>query len=237
VVFRRLLHTTFLAIVASVSVLSISVPAAQAASDTQPPTTPGTPTASNVTTTLGTLVWSASADNVGVTGYTVQELAGGTWTNYTTSVINVATVSGLSASTSYTFAVIAHDAAGNNSARSQPVTFSTLPYGTGLTCSVFIQSFNGGYTVSGGIPNMAPTTSNGWKLTFTLPASLGVYTVWNGALTRTGSQATIVNLAYTGAIAPGYTLAVGFTGPSTGTFTPPSGFMLNGVSCPVTLSH
>ncbi len=235
---RRMLQTTFLATIATVGVLSFSVPAALAAPDTQPPATPGTPAASSITTTLASLAWGASTDNVGVTGYTVQELKNGVWINYTTAAfINVATVSGLSAGTSYTFAVIAHDAAGNNSARSQPVTFSTLPYGTGLTCSIFIQSFPGGYTVSGNLINMAPTTSNGWTLTLTLPASLGVNSVFNGSLTRAGNQATIVNVVYSGAISPGYSLAIGFTGSYTGTFTQPTNFAVNGVSCPITVSH
>jgi hypothetical protein len=235
--FRRMLRTTFLAIIAVGSLLSVSAPAAHAAPDTQPPTTPGTPTANNITTTLATLVWNPSTDNVGVTGYTVQELKGGAWIDYTTAPYNVVTVSHLSAATSYTFAVIAHDAAGNNSARSQPVTFSTLPYGTGLTCSIFIQPFNNGYTLSGSILNMAPTVSNGWKLTFTLPTSLSVDAVWNGTMTRTGDQATIVNFSFTGTIYPGYSLSIGFSGTSTGTFVPPSGFVLNGSPCPVTINH
>jgi endoglucanase len=235
--FRRMLPTTFLAIIAASGLLSVSAPAAQAAPDTQPPTTPGMPTANNITTTLATLVWSPSTDNVGVSGYTVQELKGGAWIDYTTAPYNVVTVSGLSAATSYTFAVIAHDAAGNNSARSNPVTFSTLPYGTGLTCSIFIQPFNNGYTVSGSILNMAPTVSNGWKLAFTLPANLSVLAVWNGTMTRTGDQATITNFYFTGAIYPGYSISIGFTGTSTGTFVPPSGFALNGTPCTVTISH
>src|SRR5690349_2194099 len=37
--------------------------------DTQAPTAPGTPTASNVTSSGANLAWSASTDNVGVTGY------------------------------------------------------------------------------------------------------------------------------------------------------------------------
>lgn len=182
-------------------------------------------------------MWSPSTDNVGVSGYTVQELVNGTWANYTTSAINVASVTGLAAGTSYTFAIVAHDAAGNTSARSRPVTFTTLPYGTGLACSVFIDPFNNGYTVTAAVLNMAPTTSNGWKLTFTFPTSLGVFSIWNGALTRTGDQAVITNLSFTGAIAPGYTISVGFTGPSTGPFVPPSNFVLNGSPCTVTINN
>lgn len=213
--------------------LSFWVPAAHAASDTQPPSVPGTPTASGVTTTLGSLTWAPSTDNVGVTGYTIQVLQNGAWSDYATSTINTTTVTRLAADTSYTFAVIAHDAAGNNSPRSQPVTFTTLPYGTGLTCSVFIQPFNNGYVLTAGILNMAPTTSNGWQLTFSLPASTAVNSVFTGIMTRSGDQATIVNASYSGAIGPGYTIYTGFQASFTGPFVPPSDLTLNGSPCTV----
>ena len=54
---------------------------------------------------------------------------------------------------------------------------------------------------------------------------------------RTGDQATIVNFSFTGTIYPGYSLSIGFSGTSTGTFVPPSGFVLNGSRCPVTINH
>ncbi|WP_083189155.1 glycosyl hydrolase family 18 protein [Paenibacillus sp. KS1] len=89
--------------------------------DTQPPTVPANVTASNVTSNSVTLNWTASTDNVGVTGYDVYNgsiLAGSsTTTSYT--------VTGLNASTAYTFTVTAKDAAGNVSAASSPVNVTT----------------------------------------------------------------------------------------------------------------
>jgi len=243
---RIMIRTAVLALITAVGALAAWAPAAHAATDTHAvsgtpatsePSTPGMPTASGVTTTLASLVWAPSTDSVGVTGYTVQVLKNGTWSDYTTATINVATVTRLAADTSYTFAVIAHDAPGSNSPRSQPVTFTTLPYGTGLTCSVFIQPFNNGFTMTASILNMAPTTSNGWKLAFSLPASTTVNSVFTGVMSRTGDQATIVNASYSGNIAPGYTIYTGFTASFTGPFTPPSGFVLNGSPCTVTANH
>jgi chitodextrinase len=231
---RSMARTTLLAAIAVAGALMVSVPAAQATSDTQPPSVPGAPSASGVTTTLGSLVWAPSTDNTGVTGYTVQILQAGNWSDYTTSTINVARVTGVAAGTTYTFAVVAHDAAGNNSARSQPVTFTTLPYGTGLTCTVSIESFNYGYDLDAAILNMAPTTSNGWKLTFTLPAGTTVNTVFTGVMSRSGDQAAIVNASYSGAIAPGYTIYTGFTATTSLITALPSDFALNGVPCTVT---
>ena len=74
--------------------------------------------ASNVTGTGATLSWSASTDNVGVTGYDV--LSNGSKVASVTTPSS--TLSGLSCGTSYTFAVVASDAAGNRSPQTQLVT-------------------------------------------------------------------------------------------------------------------
>lgn len=90
--------------------------------DTQAPTAPTNVTASNIAQTTATISWTASTDNVGVTGYEVF--------NGATSIGSVtgtsANITGLTANTSYTYTVKAKDAAGNVSASSSPVTFTTL---------------------------------------------------------------------------------------------------------------
>lgn len=77
--------------------------------DTVKPTAPTDLAASGVTSTTATLSWTASTDDVGVTGYDVilgssriDTIAGTTYT-----------VAGLAPSTSYSFGVAARDAAGN----------------------------------------------------------------------------------------------------------------------------
>jgi chitodextrinase len=86
-----------------------------ACSDTQPPTTPTNLQASNVGQTSLDLGWSASTDNIGVTGYDVYR--GGTKTTTVTGLSS--TQAGLACGTSYTFTVRARDAAGNSSAQAQ----------------------------------------------------------------------------------------------------------------------
>jgi len=89
----------------SINATTLSTP------DTQAPSAPTNLTASNITTTSLTLNWSASTDNVGVVGYDVYQnnvkinAADVTGTSYP--------VTGLSASTTYSYFVIAKDAAGN----------------------------------------------------------------------------------------------------------------------------
>ncbi len=89
--------------------------------DTQAPTAPGSVTAGSVSQTGATISWTASSDNVGVTGYRVKKngslVATVTGTSHS--------LSGLTAATSYAISVTAVDAAGNESAGSS-VSFTTL---------------------------------------------------------------------------------------------------------------
>lgn len=92
-------------------------------SDAQAPSTPTNLAASGTTSSSTNLTWTASTDNVGVTGYNVYNGA----TLITTSTTNSVTVSGLAASTNYSFSVRARDAAGNLSASSNTVAVTTSP--------------------------------------------------------------------------------------------------------------
>ncbi|WP_047171602.1 fibronectin type III domain-containing protein [Paenibacillus borealis] len=89
--------------------------------DTTAPTAPAGLSSTGKTDTTVSLSWSPSTDNTGVTGYYVYR--GGTQAASVTGT--TATVSGLTASTAYTFTVKAADAAGNLSAASNAVTVTT----------------------------------------------------------------------------------------------------------------
>ncbi len=104
--------------------------------DTQAPTVPGNLTASNTTQTTTDLSWTASSDNVGVTGYNIYQ--GGTLLGSTTAT-NTG-ITGLTASTTYTFAVSAVDDAGNESGTAT-VSVTTLDEPTGGGSDVLFGSF------------------------------------------------------------------------------------------------
>ncbi|MFL6073565.1 MAG: cellulose binding domain-containing protein [Mycobacteriales bacterium] len=89
--------------------------------DTQKPTAPTGLHSTSVGSGSVALAWTAATDNVGVTGYDVDN--GGTVA--ATASGTSATVSGLAPSTSYTFTVRARDAAGNVSDPSAAVTVTT----------------------------------------------------------------------------------------------------------------
>ncbi len=116
--------------------------------DTTPPSVPGGLTSTGKTTTSVSLKWNASTDAVGVTGYSLYRdgvrVASPSGTTYTDT--------GLTAGTAYSYAVRAHDAAGNTSAASTALSVTTdtgggngtlLSQGRNATAS---SSENGGLT-------------------------------------------------------------------------------------------
>jgi hypothetical protein len=98
--------------------------------DTQPPTAPGTPVLTVMSSSQINLSWVAATDNVGVTGYRVERCAGANCSTFaqvgTPAAPNFSDI-GLTASTSYSYRVRATDAAGNLGTYSGIATASTLP--------------------------------------------------------------------------------------------------------------
>lgn len=109
--------------------ISLDGPGGGGGGDTQAPTTPTNPRSTGKSSSSVSLAWNASSDNVGVTGYDVYQGS----TRATTVTGTSATVSGLAASTSYSFTVRARDAAGNLSPASTAVSVTTDAGGGGGT--------------------------------------------------------------------------------------------------------
>ena len=107
----------------NVSTQSASVPATTLASaDSTPPTVPTNLSVTATTISSISLSWTASTDNVAVTGYSIYRngvLVG-------TSPVASYTNSSLAASTTYIYSVAAYDAAGNVSTQSATVSATTL---------------------------------------------------------------------------------------------------------------
>ena len=91
--------------------------------DTEVPTTPTALAAVNPTETTVDLSWTASTDNIAVSSYDVY-LGGAFYVN-TSSNTTTYTVTGLTASTAYTFTLLAKDASGNESSLSTSATETT----------------------------------------------------------------------------------------------------------------
>lgn len=106
-----------------------STVAPSAPADTVAPSAPAGLRVTASTVSSVSLSWSGSTDNVGVTGYEVLENGGSTAVASPTGTS--ATISGLSSSTRYSFAVRARDAVGNRSAASAGVSVTTGSSGGG----------------------------------------------------------------------------------------------------------
>ncbi|GEC06529.1 hypothetical protein SSP24_41840 [Streptomyces spinoverrucosus] len=201
--------------------------------DTQPPTAPGTPSASAVTSTSVTLTWPAATDNVRVTAYDVVRVAGASEPTAASSATDTATVSGLTAGTTYTFAVYARDATGNRSPRSATVTVTTAD-APAVACSVgyrVVNEWPGGFQGEVVIRNTGTTPLNGWTLAFTFTDGQTITNMWGGTASQTGGAVTVTPASYTSTIPAGGSVMVGFVGASGATNTAPTAFTLNGGNC------
>ncbi len=90
--------------------------------DTERPSVPRGLMVSSVASTTATLTWTASTDNIGVADYVVFDSNGVVVTRSTSTSL---TLSGLTPGTSYQLYVRAEDGAGNQSWRSNTVSFQT----------------------------------------------------------------------------------------------------------------
>lgn len=105
--------------------------------DTQAPTAPTSLASTSKTATSITLSWTASTDNVAVTGYEV----------YANSVLKTTvsstttTITGLTASTAYSIYVKAKDSAGNTSASSNTISVTTNSNGAGTATDLLFSEY------------------------------------------------------------------------------------------------
>ncbi|MGC5006178.1 cellulase family glycosylhydrolase [Streptomyces sp. DT203] len=204
--------------------------------DTHAPSAAGTPTASAVAVTSVTLTWTAATDDVGVTGYDIVRVSGGSETTVAASATNTATVSGLDAETAYTFAVYARDAAGNRSARSATVSVTTDKGGStpGVGCSVgyrVVGEWPDGFQGEITIRNTGATTINGWTLAFAFANGQTVTNMWGGSPTQNGATVSVAPASYTSTIPASGSVTVGFTAAKGSSNAAPTAFTLSGTNC------
>jgi beta-lactamase superfamily II metal-dependent hydrolase len=165
--------------------------------DTQPPTAPGALVASAISPTEVDLSWTASTDNVGVTGYRVYRSTNGTsfslaGTSTTTGFADL----GLTSGTTYWYRVTALDAAGNESLASSTSARTPAP---GLT----VTSPNGGESWAGGSGKAITWTAqdiSNVKLEYSLDNGATWTVIASSVAASTGSYTwTVPNVASTAA--------------------------------------
>ncbi|MGE0089328.1 MAG: GEVED domain-containing protein [Bacteroidales bacterium] len=158
--------------------------------DTQAPTVPTNLTSANITQTSFTLSWTASTDNVGVTGYEIYQNGTLKGTSTTTSY----NVTGLTAATTYSFTVKAKDAAGNVSAASTAKSVTTLSttvtYCASKGSNVYYEWID--YVAMGGMTNTTAANAGYGNFTATKIATVAL-----GASTTISYSAGFKSTKYT----------------------------------------
>lgn len=205
---------------------------ASAGNDTTAPSAPTNLAASGTTQTTTSLSWTASTDNIAVTGYNIYQNGTQIGTSSTTSY----NVTGLSASTTYSFTVKAKDAAGNISNTSNTVNVTTLSGSTTPTyCTSQGNSVSDEYIgrVQLNTINNSSTGNNGYSDFTSISTSLTkgtAYTItitptWTGTIYSEG-YAVWIDYNQNGSFGDSGELvwsnAASQTTPISGTFTVPT---------------
>ncbi|AGZ45210.1 GH12 family glycosyl hydrolase domain-containing protein [Actinoplanes friuliensis] len=125
---------------------------------------------------------------------------------------------------------------GGGSTTPPPVTTpppTTPPPGGTSACKVTYaaDSWSSGYVANVTVANTGSSAINGWTLGFTLPAGQAITNSWNATLSGSSGAVTARNVAFNGSIPAGGSTSFGFQGTSSGTFTTPATFTLNGAAC------
>ncbi len=184
---------------ANQSAASATLNVTTTAPDTAPPTAPTNLASSIITQTSFTLKWTASTDNIGVTGYDVYK--NGLKINGAIITTTSYNVTGLTSATAYTFYVIAKDAAGNQSVPSSNLDVTTLEPGTpseSFTMRTVIASQRMPHDlVYGPDNNLWYTERFAGKVSFVNPETGAKTTVLTlgSAMVRVGGQDGLMGLA------------------------------------------
>jgi fibronectin type 3 domain-containing protein len=159
--------------------------------DTQPPTAPSGLTATAASVSQINLSWTASTDNVGVTGYMLERCQGTGCTTFAQIAAPASAAyldTGLTANTSYSYRVKATDAAGNFSNYSNQTTATTPTISLTVTPRVSALTFmrtqqftvnNGNviWSVDGALGGSASSGTISTTGLYTPPNSTGSHTV------------------------------------------------------------
>lgn len=181
--------------------------------DATAPTIPANITPSAISPTRVDVSWTASSDNVGVTGYRVYR--GGTYLADTTNTGYVDT--GVTAGATYSYTVAAFDAAGNYSTPSAAASVTT-PVASPTVGQIFADDFesgdlsrsqNGARWTNSTATRAALSPNGTWALEFTYPADpeplpSGYEGSWSEQRFHLGSNYPDIWLAYDLYVPPNY---------------------------------
>ncbi|MDH2429270.1 cellulose binding domain-containing protein [Sphaerisporangium sp. TRM90804] len=221
---------------------------ARAAADTTPPSKPTGFRDRCSSDFEGVLFcWEPSTDDVGVVAYDVQRQTVTGYVKVGTSPYPIFHDGDVVIGTSYTYIVVARDAAGNLSEPSDPFVAlarddlpdpspSPTPTRTEPVSNCHVkyepEARRTGQNARVTISNTGTTPINGWTLVITWapPAPRLISGYW-ATWSQTGTRFNARHLAWNRVIPPGGSVQAGFTAVHRGMAPTPGGFYLNDVSC------
>ncbi|MFF2819816.1 lytic polysaccharide monooxygenase [Kitasatospora cineracea] len=103
---------------------------------------------------------------------------------------------------------------------------TTMPGSGCMATYSVVSSWGGGFQASVEVMNHNATPVNSWTLKWQTGPGTTITSLWNGALTTSGSDVTVKNAAYNGTIAANSSTTLGFTANSTG-----NNFPTGSISC------
>jgi endo-1,4-beta-xylanase len=111
------------------------------------------------------------------------------------------------------------------------VTATSAQAATGCRVDyVVTNQWSGGFGANVTVTNLGDAI-NGWRLTWSFTAGQTITQLWNGSVTQSGAQVTVVNASYNGALGTGANTAFGFNGAWNGSNPTPPSFALGGTTC------
>lgn len=144
---------------------AVGVGSAYSAPDSQAPTAPTNLAASGTTSSSTSLNWTASTDNIGVTGYNINVNG----SNVATSATNSFSLTGLNPSTTYSIYVTAYDAAGNVSGPSNTISVTTAAGSSNqLLLGSYFETGLGGWTDGGSDCARVRSTTNSYEGSYSM---------------------------------------------------------------------
>jgi cellulose binding protein with CBM2 domain/fibronectin type III domain protein len=220
----------------------VVVTPANTTGDVTAPTAPGNLTLTGVGPAGAQLTWTASTDDVELTGYYVYLFDGwyvsrylGTTTGTSFTAPILSTQTGM-----IRYYVRAHDAAGNLSIASNQVSTTDTPPTTSpppapaTRCTVAYRTTSdwpGGFVAEVKLTNTATTAVNGWSLAVSLGGDQRVTSSWAAKWVQSGSTVTLTSETWNATIQPGAAITLGLLGTYTRSNAPATTAALNGTAC------
>lgn len=223
---------------------SVSAAAGGGGSCSQVPSAPSGLRGVAASSSVINLSWTADTApaNCTITGYDVYRSTTSGFTPSTSNRIasGVTATSysdtGLTASTTYYYKVVANDSFGASSPSAQASASTQAASGGGSSCHIaysIVNQWPGGFQAAITINNTGSSAWTNWTLTWSFANGQAITNLWNGASTQSGSSVKVNNLSYNGSIAAGGNYnGVGFTATwNNVTNADPSSFAVNGTAC------